>query len=129
VLEGHVDLVLANAAHVKNVPGRKTDVNDATWLADLLAHGLVRASCSTRAKRTYLRAQFQRLKARRGPKKAIMAVAASMLTSVYFILRAKVPYRDLGPDHFDRLDGGKLLKRLVRKIGDLGYDVELKRAA
>ena len=37
-------LVLANAAHVKNVPGRKTDMNDATWLADLLAHGLIRAS-------------------------------------------------------------------------------------
>ena len=44
VLEGHFELVLANAAHVKNVPGRKTDVNDATWLADLLAHGLVRSS-------------------------------------------------------------------------------------
>src|SRR2546428_10265418 len=39
VLEGHFELVLANAAHVKNVPGRKTDVNDAMWLADLLAHG------------------------------------------------------------------------------------------
>src|SRR5690242_3582403 len=37
-------LLLANAAHVKNVPGRKTDVNDATWLAELLAHGLIRAS-------------------------------------------------------------------------------------
>src|ERR1700748_3301328 len=36
--------VLANAAHVKNVPGRKTDVNDAQWLADLMAHGLIRAS-------------------------------------------------------------------------------------
>jgi transposase len=44
VLEGHFELVLANAAHVKNVPGRKTDVNDAVWLADLLAHGLIRAS-------------------------------------------------------------------------------------
>jgi transposase len=44
VLEGHFTLVLANAAHVKNVPGRKTDVNDAMWLADLLAHGLIRAS-------------------------------------------------------------------------------------
>ena len=42
VLEGHFELVLANAAHVKNVPGRKTDVNDAMWLADLLAHGLHR---------------------------------------------------------------------------------------
>ena len=44
VLEGHFELVLANASHVKNVPGRKTDVNDAMWLADLLAHGLIRAS-------------------------------------------------------------------------------------
>jgi transposase len=42
--DGEFELVLANAAHVKNVPGRKTDVNDATWLADLLAHGLVRSS-------------------------------------------------------------------------------------
>ena len=44
VLEGHFQLLLANAAHVKNVPGRKTDINDAMWLADLLAHGLIRAS-------------------------------------------------------------------------------------
>jgi transposase len=44
VLEGHFELVLANAAHVRGVPGRKTDVNDAMWLADLLAHGLIRAS-------------------------------------------------------------------------------------
>ena len=42
--DGNFELILANAAHVKNVPGRKTDVNDATWLADLLAHGLIRAS-------------------------------------------------------------------------------------
>src|SRR6476646_10765026 len=42
--DGDFVLVLANAAHVKNVPGRKTDVNDATWLADLLAHGLIRGS-------------------------------------------------------------------------------------
>jgi len=44
ILEGHFGLILANAAHVKNVPGRKTDVNDVTWLADLSAHGLIRAS-------------------------------------------------------------------------------------
>jgi transposase len=42
--DGEIELVLANAAHVKNVPGRKTDVSDATWLAELLAHGLIRAS-------------------------------------------------------------------------------------
>src|SRR5919205_211272 len=42
--DGPFELLLANAAHVKNVPGRKTDVSDAAWLADLLAHGLIRAS-------------------------------------------------------------------------------------
>jgi transposase len=44
VLEGDFELVLANATHIRNVPGRKTDVNDATWIADLLAHGLIRGS-------------------------------------------------------------------------------------
>ncbi len=44
VLNGQFELTLANARHVKNVPGRKTDVNDAMWLADLMAHGLVRGS-------------------------------------------------------------------------------------
>src|SRR3972149_2169494 len=44
ILESRFELVLANAAQVRNVPGRKSDVNDATWIADLLAHGLIRAS-------------------------------------------------------------------------------------
>jgi transposase len=44
ILEGRFQLILANAAHIKGVPGRKSDVNDATWIADLLAHGLIRAS-------------------------------------------------------------------------------------
>jgi len=44
VLEEHVALILANAMHIRNVPGRKSDMNDATWIADLLAHGLIRSS-------------------------------------------------------------------------------------
>ena len=44
VLEGMFELVLANAMHIRNIPGRKSDVNDATWIADLLAHGLIRGS-------------------------------------------------------------------------------------
>src|SRR5581483_4349634 len=44
LLEGQFELVLANAQHIKNVPGRKTDVSDAMWIADLLAHGLIRSS-------------------------------------------------------------------------------------
>ncbi len=44
LLEGDFELILANAQHIRNVPGRKTDVNDAGWIADLLAHGLIRSS-------------------------------------------------------------------------------------
>src|ERR1700674_3280837 len=54
--DGEFELLLANAAHVKNVPGRKTDVNDATWLADLLAHGLIRGSFVPDAQTQELRA-------------------------------------------------------------------------
>jgi transposase len=61
--DGEFALTLANAKHVKNVPGRKTDVNDATWLADLLAHGLIRASFvpdrPTMETRTLLRTRKQ----------------------------------------------------------------------
>ena len=56
-------LVLANAAHVKNVPGRKTDVKDADWVSDLLAHGLIRASfvpdSPTQEMRTLMRTRKQ----------------------------------------------------------------------
>src|SRR5712691_2350216 len=44
LLEERFELVLANAQHIRNVPGRKTDVGDAVWIADLLAHGLIRSS-------------------------------------------------------------------------------------
>src|SRR5207253_8191375 len=61
--DGEFALVLANAAHVKNVPGRKTDVNDAMWLAELLAHGLIRASfvpdAQTQEMRNLLRTRKQ----------------------------------------------------------------------
>src|SRR5881296_2196995 len=44
LLEGHFELLVVNAQHIKAVPGRKTDVKDAEWIADLLRHGLLRAS-------------------------------------------------------------------------------------
>lgn len=100
----------------KGAPWLKTQLVQAAW-------------CAHRAKASYLRAQFLRLRARRGPKKAIVAVAASMLTSIWHMLSRHVAYHELGADYFDRLEGGKLLKRLVRKIENLGYAVDLKRAA
>src|SRR3954469_357012 len=68
--DGDITLILANAAHVKNVPGRKTDVADAAWLADLLAHGLVRASfvpeAPTQAMRALLRTRKQLVREQAG---------------------------------------------------------------
>ena len=61
--DGEFELMLANAKHVKNLPGRKTDVNDTTWLADLVAHGLIRASfvpnAATQEQRGLLRTRKQ----------------------------------------------------------------------
>jgi transposase len=66
--DGDFTLVLANTAHVKNVPGRKTDVNDAVWLADLVAHGLIRGSFGpdepTQEMRTLLRTRKQLVRER-----------------------------------------------------------------
>jgi transposase len=97
-------------------PWRKTTLVQAAWAA-------------ARTKDSYLRAQFLRIKSRRGPKKAILAVAASMLTAAYFMLRDEVAYADLGADHFDRRDQTKLVNRLIRRVADLGFHVEISPAA
>jgi transposase len=97
-----------------------------TWLKTTLVSA---AWAAARKKDSYLRSQFLRLKARRGPKKAILAVAASMLTAAYHMLRDGVEYQDLGPDHFERRDTTKAINRLVRRLQDLGCEVELKHAA
>ena len=78
-----------------------------------------------RAKNTYLQAQFHRLRSRRGAKKAILAVAASMLTAAYHMLKNGVPYHDLGAEHFSSRDRSKAILRLVRRLNDLGCEVHL----
>ena len=83
----------------------------------------------TRSKNTYLYAQFLRLRTRRGPKKAILAVAASILTAAHYVLRDELPYRDLGPLYFARLDQDRTAQRLARRIKELGYEVEIRKAA
>jgi transposase len=95
----------------------------APWLKTTL---VTAAWAAVRTKDTYLRAQFLRIKSRRGAKKAILAVAASMLAASYFMLRDGVEYRDLGSDHFARRDKAKTVGRLVRRLRDLGCEVELK---
>ncbi len=92
----------------------------APWLKTLLVQS---AWAAARTKGTYLRAQFARVSARRGPKKAIMAVAASILTAVYYMLGRGEDYVDLTPDHFTRTDKKKNAHRLLKKLDNLGYDV------
>jgi transposase len=98
----------------------------APWLKTTLVQA---AWAAARSKNGYLPAQFLRIKSRRGPKKAVMAVTASMLTAAYYILRDDVNYRDLGSDYFDRTDRKKAAARLVKRLGDLGFAVEIKEAA
>ena len=80
-------------------------------------------------KGSYLQAQFYRIKARRGPKKAIMAVAASILTAIYHMLKDGTMYKDLGRDHFDRRSTDQQKQRLVKRLAELGYAVEIKPLA
>lgn len=96
----------------KGAPWLKTALVTAAWAA-------------VRVKGSYLQAQFLRLKVRRGAKKAILAVAASMLTAAYHMLKNGVPYQDLGADHFTRRDRSKAIQRLVRRLNDLGCNVQL----
>jgi transposase len=95
------------------------------WLKTTLVQA---AWAAARKNDSYLRAQFLRLKSRRGPKKATIAVAASMLTAAYYMLRDAVDYRDLGAAHFDRQDKAKLAKRLLARLHNLGFNVELRAA-
>ena len=97
----------------------------APWLKTTLVQS---AWGATRKKGSYLQAQFLRLKSRRGPKKAIIAVAASMLTAVYFMLRDGVEYHDLGHQHFAQRDKDQIAKRLLQRLRDLGVNVEIAAA-
>ncbi|MBI4246537.1 MAG: IS110 family transposase, partial [Candidatus Rokubacteria bacterium] len=97
----------------------------ACWLKTALVQA---AWSAVRVQDSYLRAQFHRLRSRRGPKKAIVAVAASMLTAIYYMLQRRVPYQDLGHDYFDRQDKEAVVRRLARRIRNLGYEVEVRAA-
>ena len=94
----------------KGAPWLKTTLIQAAWAA-------------VRTKNSYLRAMFHRLKARRGPMKAIVAVAAAMLRSAYYMLVHRCPYQDLGPTHFDRITRTRTVGRLLKRLKNLGIEV------
>lgn len=98
----------------------------APWLKPVLVQA---AWAAARKKDSYLQAQFYRLRARRGPRKAVVAVAASMLKAAYHVLREQVPYRELGSLYFLKIDTARKAERLARQIRQLGYDVDIRKAA
>jgi transposase len=98
----------------------------APWLKTVLVQC---AWAATRNKHNYLYAQFVRLRTRRGPQKAIIAVAASILSIAYYLLRNQASYRDLGTFYFTRADQERTAQRLARRIKELGYEVEIRKAA
>lgn len=94
----------------------------ANWIKTLLIQA---AWAAIRNKNSYLHAQYLRLRARRGSKKAIVAVAASILTAVYYIIRDGKPYADLGIRYFDQRDRSRAARRLVGRLQQLGYNVQI----
>ena len=99
----------------KGNPALKTMLVQCAWSA-------------SRAKKSYYRARFHRIRARRGVKKAVAAVAASLLTAAYYMLRDGTEHNDLGVDYFDNRDETKTVKRLERRIRELGYEVQIQKA-
>jgi transposase len=96
----------------KGAPWLKTTLIQCAWAA-------------SRKKDSYLQAQYLRIRSRRGAKKAIGAVAASMLTAAYHMLKDGTLYQDLGANHFDNRAKGKHVLRLVNRLQNLGFDVQI----
>jgi len=95
------------------------------WLRTFLVEAAYGAG---RTKDTYLGAQYRRLAARRGRKKAAVAVGHSILVIAYHVLLRTVTYEDLGPQYFDERDREGIKRRLVRRLEDLGYQVTVEVA-
>ncbi len=104
----------------KRLSGKTTKGNRA------LVSALTQAAhAASRVKNSYLSAQYHRLAGRRGKKKAIMAVAHSILIIVYCLIQNHKPYQDLGGNYFDRRNPQVAARRLVRRLEQLGYQVNL----
>jgi hypothetical protein len=94
------------------------------------SRGLIQAAhAAAHTKNTYLAAQYHRLAARRGTKRAIGAVAHSRLVIAYCLVSRHEPYRELGGDYFNRLRPETTAKRLLRRLENLGYQITLRAPA
>jgi transposase len=105
---------------------RSTRTRPGSWLKTTLVQA---AWAAVRTKDSYLRAQFLRLRTRRGAKKAILAVAASMLTAVYYMLKRGADYQDLGADYFERRSRERAATQLIQRLKRMGFEVQIQAAA
>ena len=106
------------------VHSRRT-MKGAVWIKELMIQA---AWAAIKTRNSYLREQFLRLRARRGSQKAIVAVAASILTIIYYVIRDGRTYHDLGPGHFETRDKSRAARRLVARLQLLGYHVKVEPA-
>ena len=83
------------------------------------------AWAAVRTKKSYYRALYHRLKGRRGPKKAIVAVQHALLVALWHMLTHRVPHRDLGATYFDPRTSARMRRHHVRRLEQLGYEVLL----
>jgi len=93
------------------------------WLRRALAEAAWAASHSSD---TYLSAQYHRLAGRRGKKKALIAVGHTLLVILYYVIKDRVDYHDLGPDYFLQLEPERTKRYLVKRLEQLGYEVQLQ---
>lgn len=101
----------------KGAPWLKTTLVQAAWAA-------------IRKKDSYYRSLYGSVKrASSSANKAVVAVAAAMLTSAYYMLKRGEPYRELGANYRDRRDKTRTAQRLIRRVQALGFDVQLQARA
>jgi transposase len=84
------------------------------------------AWAASHTKGTYVAAQYRRLAARRGKKRALIALGHTILVIIYHVLKERTTFHELGPDYFDHLDSARLTRNLVRRLERLGHQVTLK---
>jgi transposase len=110
-----------NESAGKQRSGRTTKGN--RWLRTTLVQAGWAAS---HKKNCYLAAQYRRLAGRRGKKRALVAVAHSLLVIIYHVLSRDTTYQELGADHFDRTNKERLTRHLIKRLESLGNDVVVK---
>ena len=113
-----------NEAAGKQRDGRTRKGNP--WLRSAICEAAWGAS---RTRKSYFHAQYARICARRGPKRALMAVAHSMVVAGFYLIKYDLKFNDLGADFFDRHNREHATRRAVKRLKALGYNVHLEQAA